>query len=91
MGGYLGVISVICRSFDTTFREEIKGLGITLEPSSPDTPEQNGHAERKGKMLAIKARALRIEAELPHYLWVKAIHTACYLANRTPKLTVQPR
>ena len=71
-------------SFNTAFRDEIKGLGITLEPSSPDTPEQNGHAERKGKMLAIKARALRIEAELPHYLWVEAIHTACYLANRTP-------
>lgn len=35
-------------------------------------------------MLATKARALRIEAGLPHFLWVEAIHTACYLANRTP-------
>ena len=70
-------------SFSIAFRDEFKSLGITFEESAPDTLGQNGHAERKGKMLTIKARALRIEVELPHYLWVEAIHTACYLANRT--------
>ena len=71
-------------SFSNTFRDELKGMGLTLEGSASDTPAQNGHAERKGKMLAVKARALRISASFPHYLWVEAIHAACYLANRTP-------
>ena len=71
-------------SFSNAFRDELKGMGLTLEESASDTPAQNGHAERKGKMLAVKARALRISAGLPHYLWVEAIHAACYLANRTP-------
>ena len=58
--------------------------GITQEPSAPDTPAQNGHSERKGRMLATKARALRIEAGLPTYLWNELMKTAGYIANRTP-------
>lgn len=71
-------------SFSHAFEKDLKNLGITLEESAPNTPAQNGHAERKGKMLAVKARALRIGADFPHYLWVETIYAACYLANRTP-------
>ena len=72
------------KSYSNDFKNELQRRGITLESSAPETPAQNGHAERKGKMLVIKARALRLEADLPHYLWPEAIHTACCLANRTP-------
>ena len=71
-------------AFSNAFKDELISMGISLEESAPDTPAQNGHAERKGKMLAIKARALRIEAGLPHYMWAEAFYTGCYIANRTP-------
>lgn len=58
--------------------------GITWEPSASESPEQNGHSERKGGILAMKARALRIDAGLPIFLWNEVITTAGYLANRTP-------
>lgn len=32
----------------------------------------------------MKARALKIEADLPGYFWNEAIRTAGYIANRTP-------
>lgn len=58
--------------------------GITFEPSAPDTPAQNGHSERLGNILLIKSRAMRIEANLPTYLWPWISHTAGYIMNRTP-------
>lgn len=66
------------------FGDLIAEKGITFEPSAPDTPAQNGHSERKGGILAMKARALRIEAGLPVYLWHELMRTAGYIANRTP-------
>lgn len=59
-------------------------VGITYEPSAPDTPAQNGHAERKGGVLDMKAQALRIEADIPGHLRNEAIRTAGYITNRTP-------
>ena len=71
-------------SLDLDFLDDLKEVGITYEASAPYTPAQNGHAERMGGVLAMKARALRIEASLPGYLWNEAIRTAGYIANRTP-------
>lgn len=55
-------------SFSDILKDELKGMVITLEESASDTLAQNGHAERKGNMLAINAKALRIGANLPHYM-----------------------
>lgn len=66
------------------FGNFIAGKSIIYEPSFPDTPAQNGHFERKGRVLATKARALRIGAGLPTYLWNEHMRTAGYIANRTP-------
>lgn len=71
-------------SLDSEFLEEVQAMGITYEPSAPYTPAQNGHSERIGGILAMKARALRIEANLPGSLWNEAIRTAGHIANRTP-------
>ena len=71
-------------SLNLDFLDELKELGITHEATAPYTPAQNGHAERQGGVLAMKARALRIEAQLPAYLWNEAIRTAAYIANGTP-------
>ena len=65
------------------FKDFISKKGITHEFSAPDTPAQNGHSERKSAVLAMKARAMRIETRLPIYLWYELMQTAGYIANRT--------
>ena len=72
------------KSLGGDFHAFIKSLGITYEPSAPDTPAQNGHSEKKGHLLSMKARALSISANLPAYMWPWAFQTAGYLMNRTP-------
>lgn len=72
------------KALGTEFTKFIAGKGITYESSAPDTPAQNGHSERKGSILAMRARAMRISAGLPEYLWHELIKTAGYIANRTP-------
>ena len=72
------------RSLGNEFNDLLVETGITHEPSASDSPEQNGHSERKGGILAMKARAIRIDAGLPTFLWPELIRTAGYLANRTP-------
>lgn len=39
--------------------------GIAIEPSAPDTQAQNGGAERSGGVIKEKARAMRLDANLP--------------------------
>uniref|UniRef100_A0A1Y1L2P0 Integrase catalytic domain-containing protein n=1 Tax=Photinus pyralis TaxID=7054 RepID=A0A1Y1L2P0_PHOPY len=66
-------------------RSWLESLFILIEPSAEYTPAQNGGAERSGGVLEIKARAMRIGAGLPNYLWVEIFKAAVYLYNRTPK------
>ena len=72
------------KSLGDDFSDMLAEKGISFEPAAPDTQAQNGHSERKGGVLLVKARALRIDAGLPHYLWHEVIKTAAYIANRTP-------
>lgn len=65
-------------------KDFLENKGITLETSSPNTPEQNGHAERSGGVLLTKARALRIGAVIPESIWPEIIKTAGHIHNRTP-------
>lgn len=55
-------------SLSDDFSELLFEKNIIFEPAIPDTQEQNGHAEQKGEILIMKARALQIDVELPHYL-----------------------
>lgn len=59
--------------------------GISLEPCAPDIHAQNGGAERFGRLIMEKARAMRLSANLPHKLWREIVSTATYLYNRTPR------
>ncbi|KAF4308696.1 Integrase catalytic core [Botryosphaeria dothidea] len=72
------------RSLNTAFKAELKRRGITIEVSAPYTPAQNGHAERTGQSIIIKARAMRIGANLPERLWPETVLAATYIHNRTP-------
>lgn len=58
--------------------------GITFNPSPPDTPDQNGPAERSGGVIMAIARKLRIQSRLPHKLWPYIVAHATRLLNRIP-------
>ena len=59
--------------------------GIEFEKCAPNTHEQNGIAEMKGRHIMEKARAMRLSARLPHALWTEIISMVIYLYNRTPR------
>jgi hypothetical protein len=50
------------------FKDFLVEKGISFEPSAPDSPKQNGHFERKGGILVMKARVMRIDAGLLNHL-----------------------
>jgi hypothetical protein len=58
--------------------------GEVIEESVPYTPEQNGAAERSGRMISERARSLILEARLPVELWPEFVQASVYLLNRTP-------
>ncbi|GJU95598.1 putative RNA-directed DNA polymerase [Tanacetum coccineum] len=58
--------------------------GIVHQTTCPHTPEQNGVAERKNRLLLEMTRALIIESYVPKTFWPEALATATYLINRLP-------
>lgn len=66
------------------FDEWAQPLGIHVENSAVDTPDQNGAAERAGGVILTKARAMRIGARLPAAAWSELEPMAAHIANRQP-------
>jgi hypothetical protein len=62
----------------------VKGEGYAIKKSAPYTLEQNGAAEKAGHTIIVKARLIRIRANLPENLWPEVVRAAGYLLNRTP-------
>ena len=71
------IIKLNVRKFLENFRY------LTVEPSAPNTQDQNGGAERSGGVIKEKARAMR--GKLPTNLWREIVKAAVYLDARTPK------
>ena len=64
-------------------RKFIEGKKIRVEPSPPDTQDQNGGAERLGGVIKEKIKAMG--GQLPTMLWREVTQAAVYLYNRTPR------
>nr|GFA88708.1 hypothetical protein [Tanacetum cinerariifolium] len=64
----------------TKFFDEV---GITQQFSAARTPQQNGVVERRNRTLVEAARTMLTFANLPSFLWAKAIATACFIQNRS--------
>jgi len=58
--------------------------GILHQTSCPDTPPQNGVAERKNRHLLEVTRSLMHTMNVPKFLWNEAVLTAIHLINRMP-------
>jgi transposase InsO family protein len=56
--------------------------GISHERSCPETPQQNGIAERKNRHILDIVRALLLEAVVPPTFWDEAVRTSVFLINR---------
>ena len=53
-----------------------------MEPSAPNTPAQNGGAERLGGVIAEKIRVMRAGAKLLAVLWPEISKAVVYLHNQ---------
>lgn len=62
--------------------------GLIHQTTCPDTPQENGVAERKNKTLLDMTQAMMIESGVPSQFWPEAIATANYLSNRLPTKSV---
>nr|GEX81033.1 ribonuclease H-like domain-containing protein [Tanacetum cinerariifolium]GEY06143.1 ribonuclease H-like domain-containing protein [Tanacetum cinerariifolium]GEY06146.1 ribonuclease H-like domain-containing protein [Tanacetum cinerariifolium] len=61
---------------------------IRKEFSVAKTPQQNGVAERRYRILIKAARTMFADSKLPTTFWAEAINTACYVQSRV--LLVKP-
>ncbi|KRZ49861.1 Retrovirus-related Pol polyprotein from transposon TNT 1-94 [Trichinella nativa] len=63
-------------------RNFLREKGIEHQFSAPYTPQQNGVAERKNRVLVEMVRCMLTDAKLPERFWGEAVCTAAYLQNR---------
>ncbi|XP_071729311.1 uncharacterized protein [Rutidosis leptorrhynchoides] len=69
---------------NTSMQQFCQEKGIIHQTSCAHTPEQNGVAERKNRIILEITRALLIESNVPRSFWPEALATATYLINRLP-------
>jgi len=69
---------------DDSARAYCREQGIKIQTRAPHVVEQNGAAERAGRMLIEKSRSMRLAANLPITLASEIYIAATYLLNRTP-------
>ncbi|KAI7945067.1 hypothetical protein MJO28_010762 [Puccinia striiformis f. sp. tritici] len=65
-------------------RRRLAAVGISLAPSAPYCPQQNGEAERLNRTINDMARTMLHESMLPHRFWGYAWSTAAHMHNRLP-------
>ncbi|CAI7864761.1 unnamed protein product [Closterium sp. NIES-53] len=65
-----------------------RGEGITLSFTLPDSPQQNGIAERRIGLVMEVARTSMIHAAAPHFLWPFAVRYAAHQLNLWPRVSL---
>ena len=74
--------------FSAQFQSYMLQHGMLHQSSCPNTPAQNGVAERKNRHLLEVARALMFQMNVPKPFWADAVSTACFLINRMSPLVL---
>jgi hypothetical protein len=67
-----------------------KSHGITYEKTVPDSPSQNGVAERANLTICSMARAMLIDANLRDFFWPFAVLAAVHIKQRVPHASLPP-
>ncbi|GKF38435.1 retrovirus-related pol polyprotein from transposon TNT 1-94 [Tanacetum coccineum] len=75
-------------NFKTMNKLVRRNLGIKREFSVARTPQQNGVAERKNRILIEATRIMLAGLKLPTTFWAEVVNTACYVQNRV--LVIKP-
>ncbi|GJW12154.1 zinc finger, CCHC-type containing protein [Tanacetum coccineum] len=65
--------------FSTEFSSYCESHGLIHQRTAPYTPQQNGVAERKNRVLQDMINAMLVSANLPKNLWGEALLTACHV------------
>lgn len=63
----------------------LREKGITHITTTRNTPQNNGTAERMNRTIMEKARTIRIDTDMPKYLWAELVSTSAFLYNRNQK------
>ncbi|CAI7853248.1 unnamed protein product [Closterium sp. NIES-54] len=69
-------------------RELCRGEGILQSFTLPDSPQQNGIAERRIGLVMEVARTSMIHAAAPHFLWPFAVRYAAHQLNLWPRVSL---
>ncbi|CAI7838442.1 unnamed protein product [Closterium sp. NIES-53] len=69
-------------------RDFCRGEGITQSFTLPDSPPQNGIAERRIGLVMEVARTSMIHAAAPHFLWSFAVRYAAHQLNLWPLVSL---
>ncbi|CAI7872563.1 unnamed protein product [Closterium sp. NIES-54] len=69
-------------------RDFCRGEGITQSFTLPESPQQNGIAERHIGLVMEVARTSMIHAAAPHFLWPLAVRYAAHQLNLWPRVSL---
>ncbi|CAI7839728.1 unnamed protein product [Closterium sp. NIES-53] len=69
-------------------RDFYRGEGIRQSFMLPDSPQQNGIAERRIGLVMKVARTSMIHAAAPHFLWPFAVRFAVHQLNHWPRVSL---
>ena len=75
------------KEFDTFLADK----GIICETSAPDTPQQNGLAERMNQTIWSGVQALLHHSGMKNGFWVEALAIAVHVVNRSPRKLLEWR
>ena len=73
------------------FKNYFSHHGLIHETTCPQTPQQNGIAERKNRHILETARAILLGAHVPNHFWTDAVTTTVHLINRMPSTVLSSR
>jgi len=66
------------------FSDYLASEGIIRETSAPDTPQQNGLAERMQQTLWTGIRAILHHSGMKYGFWAEALAVIVHVMNRAP-------
>ena len=77
-----------CDYLSDQFKDLCEEKGIRRQLTISNTPQQNGVAKRRNRMLLDMVRSMMAQANLPISYWEDALLTAAYILNHVPSQSV---